>query len=223
MANQVTETARVATDAGSDVAATTVSQGQAVAGTAVEEARHVADAAMEQTSRVASELSTQARTALDQAKTDVKQQADQQTERLAESIRGVAGQLQALLDGRPQEAGQLPDLARQASGQLQTIADRIGQQGIDGVLGEAQRFARRRPGVFLAGAAAVGFAAGRLLRGAKAAPQLGVDGSSAQPQPQQRPLAGATTDGTDVIVLTDAPGTIETPPTVLSRMRDGDA
>jgi hypothetical protein len=43
----------------------------------------------------------------------------------------------------------------------------VQQRGYDGMVEDAQRLARRRPGVFLAGAAVAGFAIGRLLRSAK--------------------------------------------------------
>jgi hypothetical protein len=206
MSNQATDTARAAADAGTEIART-----------AATDVKQVAETAVEQTGRVASELGTQARTALDQATAGVKEQANEQTARMAESLRGIAGELQALVDGRPDEAGRFPDLARQATDQLQTFADSIGQRGIEGILDETQRFARRRPGMFLAGAAIAGFAAGRLLRGAKAAPELGVT----PPQPAVAPadrLAGATTEGTDVIVL---PNDVTAPPTVLAGRRDG--
>jgi exonuclease VII large subunit len=201
-----------------DVASAAATAGSEVATTAADEVRQVVEQAKEQTSRVASEATAQARSALDQAAADVKQQANAQTDRIAEALRTFAGQVQALVDGRQDEAGRLPDMARQATDQLQSIAGRIGDGGIDGVLAETQRFARRRPGLFLAGAAAAGFLSGRLLRGAKAAGQQPNQPQQARSMPitppAPQPLDAATTDGTDVIVLQD-----DRPDTVLSGMR----
>jgi len=197
MANQATEVATTAAD-----------QGKQVASTAAQETKQVAGQAMEQAHAVAGVAREQAQTLLDQARTDVRAQADSQTERLAEGLRGLAGQVQALLDGRTEEAGQLPDLARQATQQLESFAGRIGDRGVDGVVQDVTTFARRKPGLFLAGAAALGFVGGRLLRGAQAAQQQGLGQQAPAPgvtpplpAPATGPYAGATADGTDVITL----------------------
>jgi len=203
MANQAAEVATTAAD-----------QGKQVASTAAQETKQVAGQAMEQASAVAGVAKEQARTLLDQARTDVRAQADSQTERLAEGLRGLAGQVQALLDGNTQDAGQLPDLARQATTQLESLAGRIGERGLDGVVDDVTTFARRKPGLFLAGAAALGFVGGRLLRGAQAAQQQGLGQTSTTspalpgyapplPAPAGGPYAGATADGTDVITLVE--------------------
>lgn len=203
MANQATEVATTAAD-----------QGKQVASTAAQETKQVAGQAMEQASAVAGVAKEQARTLLDQARTDVRAQADSQTERLAESLRGLAGQVQALLDGNTQDAGPLPDLARQASTQLESLAGRIGDRGLDGVVDDVTTFARRKPGLFLAGAAALGFVGGRLLRGAQAAQQQGIGQTAPAPSalpgyapplpaPAGGPYVGATADATDVITLVE--------------------
>lgn len=193
-------------------AGTASEQAGQVAETAKEQASTVAGAAMEQTAAVASQAGEQVRQLTEQARTEVKTQADQQTERIADGLRSFAGQIQALVEGDQQNAGQLPDYARQATDQLQHLAGRIGDRGFDGVVDDVQRFARRRPGLFLAGAAAAGFLGGRLLRGAQAASQQESPGAlpatSAGEVPMPR-ATGATADRTDVIVLSEpatAPG-----------------
>jgi hypothetical protein len=55
----------------------------------------------------------------------------------------------------------------------------VSERGFDGLVDDVQSFARRRPGVFLAAAAATGFVAGRLFRGAQAAANAGSGSSSA--------------------------------------------
>ena len=210
MSNQAAQAADAATT-GSNVGSTAAQETRAVASTAMDDAKQVADQAREQTSRVASEVSSQARSALERARDDVRSQADLQTERIAESLRSLAGQVQALLDGRTKDAGQLPDLARQASEQLQSFASRLSDGGVDGMLDQTRRFARRRPGVFLAGAVAAGFASGRLFRGVKAASAQPVTPTDARGNP---PLGGATTLETDVIELTEPP--TDAPPGALT-------
>lgn len=212
--------ASTAADQASTVAGAATEQAGAVASTAADGAKQVAGEAAQQAANVASEVKTQVSGLVNQASGELRTQGDAQTERLAEGLRTVAGQLQALLDGRTEEAGPLPDLARQATGQLQSLAGRIGEGGTDGVVNDLQRFARRKPGTFLVGAAAAGFLGGRFIRGMQAsqssssAPATGLQPpASPMLPPPATPYAGATTDGGEVVVLNDdpsatAPGTI---------------
>ena len=200
-------------DQAAAAAGTAAEQSREVAATASQQVGEVAGQAVEQAAAVVGEARDQARALVSQAATEAKTQANAQTDRLAEGLRGIAGQLQALVEGRPQEAGALPDYARQATGQLQRFAGRIADGGVEGVVDDVQRFARRRPGIFLAGAAVAGFLGGRLLRGAQAASQQGLTSgggggaSVAQPSPAlpvPGQVVGATTEETDVIVLSES-------------------
>jgi hypothetical protein len=190
-------------------AGTAAEQAGQVAATAKDQAATVAGEAREQTAAVAGQATEQVRQLAGQATDEVKAQANQQTERLADGLRSFAGQIQALVEGDQANAGPLPAYARQATDQLQQLAGQIGDRGFDGVVDDVQRFARRRPGLFLAGAAAAGFLGGRLLRGAQAASQQpqqaqvgGAHTTGQLPMPGQ--LAGATADQTDVIVLSES-------------------
>ena len=93
----------------------------------------------------------------------------------------------ALAEGRPDDAGPAGDYVRQAGDKLQEVAQRLESGGLDGALSDLQGFARRRPGVFLLGAAATGFAVGRLLRGAQAA---NADGGGSGSSTGSLPAAG---------------------------------
>jgi hypothetical protein len=157
------------------VAGTAMTQSKEVAGTAVQQAGEVAAQAMDQAHQVAGEVKDHVQLLAGQAASEAKTQANAQADRLAEGLRTLAGQVQSLLDGDTASAGQLPDYARQVSQRLESFASRIGEGGAEGVVDDLQRFARRRPGAFLAGAAAVGFAAGRVFRGTKAANELESD------------------------------------------------
>jgi gas vesicle protein len=142
-------------------------QAQQVAETASEGAKRVASEASRQAGELTSQATDQARQAIQQATSQLKEQADGQTQRAASSMRTLSDQLSALTTGRPDEAGAVGDYARQAGDKLQELAGRLETRGLDGVVEDLQRFARRRPGVFLAGAGMAGFVVGRLVRGAK--------------------------------------------------------
>jgi hypothetical protein len=180
-------------------------QGRAaeLAGTAKQQTQGVVGDARQEASAVMSEAGTQARSLLDQAVSSVRHQADDGTGRAAEALGGVGTRLQALARGDTEQAGDIGRYAEDLGNRLSGAAQRLGDGGIDGIVDEVQRFGRRRPGLFLAAAAVSGFAAGRLLRGAKAdAASTGAGSSSdwsdtttdtAGSLPPQQALPGAIT------------------------------
>lgn len=169
-----TDTVREAVDQGREVAGAAAGEARDVASTAVEQAREVAGVATEQAASVASQAVDQARTVVGGATDEVREQLEQRLRDLAGAARDTAGELQALCEGRPDDAGRSRDLARQASGHLERMADRAEELGVQGVVEEVGDFARRRPLVFLAGAAAAGVVVGRLAKAGRATSGGGV-------------------------------------------------
>ena len=157
-------TAGAARSAGRDVASSAAEQGQQVATAAVTQARDLAGTAREEAAQVGEELSEQARSLLEETRGQLQDQAQTQVERLSETLRRFGAQGQALAEGRPSQAGPLPAYVRDAAGRLEQLADDVDTRGVEGLVDDLQSFARRRPGVFLLGAAAVGFGVGRLIR-----------------------------------------------------------
>ena len=158
------EVASSAAEQGQQVASAAADEGQKVARAAAQQARDVAGTAQEEAAQLSEELSEQARSLLDETKGQLGEQAQAQVEGLSESLRRFAAQGQALAEGRPSQAGPLPHYLREAAGRVEQLADEIDARGVDGLVEDLQSFARRRPGVFLLGAAAVGFGVGRLVR-----------------------------------------------------------
>lgn len=152
---------------GSDTKEVAAEQGQQVKDEASQQARAVAGTARDQASQVADEARIQARGLATDAKQQLHRQARQQTDQLSGTVGQLGERVEALASGRPEEAGPLADYAGSIAEQVQQMAGRIDQLGFDGMVDEVQRFARRRPGAFLAAAAVAGFAVSRLGRGAK--------------------------------------------------------
>ncbi len=184
MTDTSTETSRaaVARDAAGDTAQEAVAQGREVAATTVDQVREVAAVGTEQVATLGHEALGQARTVLDSASGDVRDQLEERLRTLVDSARTTADELQALVDGRPEEAGRTRDLARSASQQVNRLADRADELGIQGVVEEVSDLARRRPVLFLAGAATAGLLVGRMARAGKEVQGSGSGGGSA-PQP----------------------------------------
>jgi hypothetical protein len=181
-------------------------QGREVADHASEKAQQVADTARTEAGKVVDEARDQISVVMDEGQRQLRGEAQEQTQRLGGALGGLGDRLQALADGRPEEAGPIGEYAETIAAQTRDIAGRIEDLGFDGVLDEVQRFARRRPGRFLIGAAVAGFASARLGRGAKEAdsgrgPDGGVGGpvgnppatrQAAAPVPAERPVSSPT-------------------------------
>ena len=143
---------------------TTKTQSKVVARTAGQDVRELAGTVRSQADQVKGELAGQARELLEETRGQLQSQADQQAFRVARALFQVGGQAVALADGRPDQAGPLADYAEQAATWLDRCASHIEDRGIEGLATDVVDFARRRPGMFLAGAAVVGFGVGRLIR-----------------------------------------------------------
>lgn len=189
-ADQGQQVAATAAEQGQQVASAAVDEGQQVAKAAARQARDVAGAAREEAAQVGEELSDQARSLLEETKGQLQDQAETQVERLAETLRRYGTQGQALAQGRADEAGPLPGYLHDAAGRLEQLADDLDTRGVEGIVDDLQSFARRRPGVFLLGAAAVGFGVGRLVR-AKSSDD-GDEAAGAPPPPARRAATTAT-------------------------------
>jgi len=144
-------------------------QATQVAGTAAEAARGVAAEAGQQVRQVANEASRQVRGLADQAREQARQQADTQTQRAAESLQTLSQQFRALAEGRQEESGEARKYLEWFADRAGEMAQNIQSRGLDGLVADIKSFARRRPGVFLAGAAATGFLASRVAKSARGA------------------------------------------------------
>ena len=176
---------------------TAVARDQAVnVGQAAAEAgSHVAQTANDQARVVASEAARQARDLLGEASGQALDQAAVQQHKAAHQLRAVADELQEMA-AKGGQSGLATEVAHQAAERIHGAASWLEQREPADLMQAVRDFARRRPGVFLAGAAVAGLAAGRLTRGVTAAsrsgqPNSGRHASDAQRPPSEIP-AGAT-------------------------------
>ncbi len=151
-------------------------QGRQAGAAATGAAKDVAHEAADGARAVAAEAMGQAQQLYSDAKQQLSQQVDTRTHEAADGLRSLAEQLRCLAEGRPEEAGQLTGLLDQARTKVMGFADTMEQRGPRGALDEASRYARRRPGMFLLGAVAAGFAVGRLVRAGASSSHSSSDG-----------------------------------------------
>ena len=131
---------------------------------ATEGARDVASEAGAQAKAVASEAKQQLDRLVTQGRDEVRLQAEQRSSQAAGQLRTLSEHFSALVEGRPGDAGPLVGYVNDVQHQLRSVASRLEQGGPQGIVDDVTRFARRRPGLFLAGAAGVGFVVGRVVR-----------------------------------------------------------
>ncbi|MBB4908608.1 hypothetical protein [Actinophytocola algeriensis] len=155
--SQQRSTPEVARDEAADVARTATDKGGEVAGTVGEQA-----------SRVAEETKQQARDLLRESREQLTGQARQGQQRAADGLHTLATQLRQMSE-KTEEQGVASEVARQVADRTQSAASWLEHREPGDLLDEVRRFARRKPGVFLLGAALAGVAVGRLTRGAIAA------------------------------------------------------
>lgn len=135
-----------------------------VAGHAKGRADDVAQNAKAEARGVASDAKDQAADVLDKSRVELRERAGEQAKALSSTLGDLAGQLDTMADGSDDPEAQVARLAKSAAGQLQKSADRLDDGGLDGLMDDMKRFARNRPGAFLLGAVATGFAVGRLAK-----------------------------------------------------------
>jgi hypothetical protein len=150
-------TTEVARDEAAGVARTAARSGGEVAGTVGEQAK-----------RVTAETTRQARDLLEEGKGQLAEQAREGQRKAADSVRTLADQLQEMSQ-KSDGTGIAPDLVQQAAERAHTVASWLERHEPGDLLTEVRAFARRKPGVFLMGAALAGVVAGRLTRGIAAA------------------------------------------------------
>jgi hypothetical protein len=154
-----TSTKDVAVDEAKNVGQTAAQAGTQVASTAADQAKEV----VQETQRQAQDL-------LEQGRAQLKEQTVSQQQKAAQGLSSLASELRGLADGSSSGApGPARDLLQQASGLVENFATTLQNREPGELLDEVRNFARRKPGLFLLGAAAAGVLAGRLTSGVKAA------------------------------------------------------
>jgi hypothetical protein len=160
-----TETGESATTA--DVAR---QQGEQLKGTARDAASNVGDTATAHGREIADQTRVHVRRMAEDARGTLRGRAQQETERAGSALSQAGSQLQALADGKIDDAGVFGDYLRQAADSVNRWADAVQDRGVDGLLDDLRSYGRRRPGMFLLGAVAAGVVVARF--GRNVAPEL---------------------------------------------------
>ncbi|MDQ4039455.1 MAG: hypothetical protein M3313_14150 [Actinomycetota bacterium] len=177
-------------DSGSESSKTDVAKQQAaeVGGTAAQAGQHVAGVAKDEAANVAGQAKYEARNLLNQTRGELSSQASSQQQRAASGLRSLSSELQSMAS-KSESDGPATKVARQAADQVNSAASWLENREPGEIVTEIQRFARQRPGAFLAIAATAGVLVGRLTRG------LTADSSSGSGSAGYSGTAAGTGDG----------------------------
>jgi ElaB/YqjD/DUF883 family membrane-anchored ribosome-binding protein len=168
--------------------------------------RQVADTAVSEAKDVVAEARSQISTLLEQLRDEVNQQASGQSDRAVKGLRSLGDELKQMAT-TSQQSGIATGLAGQAGDRVQSVAGWLEQRQPGEVLDDVRDFARRRPGTFLAAAAAIGLIGGRLTRGLTASSDSSTSadsraavggGLSGTPRYAAAPVTSVGTDPTRV-------------------------
>jgi len=129
-----------------------------------EQAGDVMTTAREHGSDVVQTAKSETQQVVERTRGAVESEARQRTDELARTVRRFGEGLDAMAQGRPEEAGPVAGYVRDAASRVGDVAQRLETRGYDGLVQDVSGFARRRPGIFLASAGVLGFAVGRVLR-----------------------------------------------------------
>jgi hypothetical protein len=111
----------------------------------------------------AAEAKDQARDLVGEARGQLRDRAEDGTRQLGGTLRSASDELRQMA-GASSGGSLASDVTTQLAGGLGRVADRIDEGGLQTVLDDVERYARRHPGRFLLGAMAAGFAAGRIVQ-----------------------------------------------------------
>lgn len=133
-----------------------------VARTAAASGGDVAETVGDQAKRVTAETGRQARDLLEEGKGQVNEQARDAQHKAATGLHTLADQLHRM--SQSADGGVAPEMAQQAADRTRTVASWLERHEPGDLVTQVRTFARRKPGVFLAGAVVAGVLAGRLTR-----------------------------------------------------------
>ena len=129
---------------------------------AKDQAKHVAGVATDEAKSVAGDVREQARGLLDETTSQVQDQSRTQRDRLVETLRTFSDDLDGMAE---QRSGIASGAAREVANRARSFSQQLDGREPAELLDDLRSFARRRPGMFLAGAAIAGVVVGRVLRG----------------------------------------------------------
>jgi hypothetical protein len=169
-------------------------QSQGTAATAADEGKHLGGVAAEEVQSVAGDVKEELQSLLDDTMKQVNEQSSVQRDRLVKLLKGLSHDLHEMASG-PDGSGLAGQLVQGSADRAHRVSAHLEGREPAELVDEVRGFARRKPGVFLAGALVAGVVAGRFARAAKATHSSPESAAAVEPgngtgQPVPRPVTG---------------------------------
>jgi hypothetical protein len=158
-----TEYSQPRTDSDTSVPESAMSEAAELGKSAAKRTGEVTEVVGEQAKQVVSETGAQARHLIEEGVDQLREQASEGQQKLAAGLRSLTDQLRQMSD-RTDGSGMAAELIHQVSERTSDAASWLENREPGDLVNEVRRFARQRPGIFLAGAAVAGAVVGRLTR-----------------------------------------------------------
>jgi hypothetical protein len=196
MTGQVSDQQSSTTSSGSSTTQVAKEKAAALGQAAGERGGQVASTVADEAKHVASQARREARDLMDEGLGQLRDQAREGQQKTAKSLRAIADQLDDMA-AKAEAPGVATDVVQEVSERARSVASWLEDREPGDLLSEVRGFARRRPGVFLAGAAVAGVLAGRLTRGVVAEVKQDSGGGTRNGGPAEvSDTAGVGTSGT---------------------------
>lgn len=180
------------------------SEAGALTHAASDAATKVVHTATDEAASVAGEAKSQLKDLYTQSRTELSGQAAHQQERLASGLQAAGDELGSMARSS-ENGGVATDLVQQVSARLSDAASWLNERDPAAVLDEVKRFARRRPLVFIAGAAVAGIVVGRLARSLAAASHEEAPAAGATPRPEPAAAVSSAPAAPPVVTEGESP------------------
>lgn len=132
--------------------------------TVKEEAGRLTEDVKHQAGRVADEARQQGRELMDETKVRLREEADRQAGRTASGLKSMSSELRSMADHAEQPTSGVATWVRRGAEEIDSFANRLDRDGIDGVARDVSDFARRNPTAFLLTTFGAGLLVGRLMK-----------------------------------------------------------
>lgn len=156
--------AKDAAGAAKEQASAAKDQAASVAGDTKQAAGEVLSTGKEEAANVVNEAKVQVKDLLHQSRGQLTEQAHAQKTNAAQGVRAFSDDLTSLAKGEGGADNMAANVVSQISSRVQGVATWLEDREPAELLDDVKNFARRRPGAFIAIAAATGLVAGRLVR-----------------------------------------------------------
>jgi hypothetical protein len=167
-----------------------------VAGEATSAASDVKETVKTEVGSVVRDAADRAGSVLRSSQHELRGQAESKAKDLSSTLDTTAEQLRKMADAADDQSAPVAQLVRTAADQLQRRGRRLEDGGLEGLVDDARRFARNRPGAFMLSTVAAGFAVGRLAKHANLkqvadTAKQELTGGNDSPQAPTAPTGGA--------------------------------